>query len=744
MKKRIFGLVLVLVLAVSLLPGIALAATDDAVDGEAWNISKSKTATNLDTNYESQITLSLPSAQEELVTDVVFVLDESSCSAPVKEQMATMLESLYQQIADTGAVVKIGAVQFRGNVTELPLTELTDDTKATVTAFMGQRPGVGGSNMSAGLLAGEKMLDADTAVDSTRKYLILVSDGITYIWDDESTAEQENYGVNFATSDDPTKSWRASPDSWDVWHGHGYVPEAWTQALTATGELLNKTVEEKASLYDRGETEAELTAKPFVAPTEQESYASSVDVALYQANQAYQNIAAKYHAYAVCAGEENDMSCFPFGPSFMTYLAKGKTITFSDIQRKIYYLISEGSYVVDYMGYVEDDYDFDFVNAATALSVKVGEETLEAEEIRENCYGFGLKSSGSGELEYRYVLEYQPGEKKGDEYFTWRINEPISNFAPVSLTYSVKLTNPKTTAGTYGTYDADGSQGYEGLYTNNSATLYPKDSDQTSGAEEAFCKPTVSYTRKPKNNSSNSKPTLNKADHVAYIIGYPDGTVRPQGNITRAEVTTIFFRLLTDNSRADYWMQTNSYGDVDTESWYNNAVSTMNNADIVHGYEDGSFRPDAPITRAEFAAIAARFSRETADSGCSFKDVDEAHWASEEIALAEKLGYIRGYEDGTFHPDQPITRAEAMTLLNRVLERDVEQEQICEGATRWPDNPADAWYYTAVQEATNSHTYSRLSTKPEKQKFCYEKWITCIQAPDWEGLEKTWSTANSK
>lgn len=708
-----------------------------------WDISKSKTATNLNTDWESQVSLSLPSAQEELVTDVVFVLDESSCSAPVKTQVADMLESLYQQIADTGAVIKIGAVQFRGEVTSLPLTALTDSTKDTVTEFMGQRPSVGGSNMSAGLLAGEKMLDADTAVDDNRKYLILVSDGITYIWDDEATAEQENYGVNFANADAQEQPMLASPDSWDVKYGGGYVPEDWAAALSATEGLLEKTIEEKASRYDR---ENPTEGKPFVTYGEREAYASSVDIALYQADRAYQRISQKYHAYAVCAGVEQEVGTYPFGPSFMNHLAQGKTVAFSDIQREIYYLISAGSTVVDYMGYVEDGYDFDFVNAAAALTMQVGEESLMAEEIGENRYGFGRRAadSGTAETTYRYELEYQPGEKQEDEHFIWYINEPVSNFAPVSLTYRVKLTNPKTAAGTYGVYDGDGSKNDgspdHGLYTNNSAALYPKDSAGASGEAELFAKPTVSYTVK----SPNNPPSLNKKDHVAYIIGYPDGTVQPQGEITRAEVTTIFFRLLTDASRADYWMQTNPYGDVAEESWYNNAVSTMDNADIVHGYEDGTFRPNTPITRAEFAAIAARFSRETAGSSCSFTDVDESHWASEEIALAEELGYIQGYEDGSFRPNQPITRAEAMTLLNRVLERAVERTRICEGAAQWPDNPEDAWYYTAVQEATNSHTYSRLSTRPEGQRFCYEKWISCTPAPDWEGLEKTWSTANSK
>lgn len=166
-----------------------------------------------------------------------------------------------------------------------------------------------------------------------------------------------------------------------------------------------------------------------------------------------------------------------------------------------------------------------------------------------------------------------------------------------------------------------------------------------------------------------NKPELNKENHVAYIIGYPDGTVRPENNITRAEVVTIFFRLLTDESRGSFWSQSNPFTDVSADGWYNNAISTLSSAGIVNGYPDDTFRPDAPITRAKFAAIAARFSEVVYNGGNRFTDVPEDHWAARFISLAEYLGWVNGYPDGTFKPDQNITRGEAMTLINRVLER---------------------------------------------------------------------------
>ena len=241
---------------------------------------------------------------------------------------------------------------------------------------------------------------------------------------------------------------------------------------------------------------------------------------------------------------------------------------------------------------------------------------------------------------------------------------------------------------------------------------------------------------------SGSKPTLNTKDHVAYIIGYEDGTVKPNNNITRAEVATIFFRLLSEDSRTEFWSQTNGYSDIAPANWFNNAVSTLANAGIISGYPDGTFRPNAPITRAEFAAIAARFSDVVYGGSSSFSDVSETNWAYNFISLAEHLGWISGYPDGTFKPNQNISRAEAMTLINRVLERAVEADNMSSDMVEWVDCQPDAWYYEAVQEATNSHKYTRLNKQVDGLDFCYEKWQKIIDVPDWAALEKNWSTAN--
>lgn len=222
---------------------------------------------------------------------------------------------------------------------------------------------------------------------------------------------------------------------------------------------------------------------------------------------------------------------------------------------------------------------------------------------------------------------------------------------------------------------------------------------------------------------------LNGEDHFAYVVGYPDGNVRPNSNITRAEVSAIFFRLLKDNVRNENLTSENSFTDVVADAWYNKAVSTLAKLGIVDGRQGNGFYPDAFITRAEFAAICARFDASEFTVVDNFTDV-KGHWAESEIHEAAAHGWIKGYEDGTFKPDRYITRAEAMTMINRVLNRTPETAaDLHEDMIVWPDNSNKSeWYYLAVQEATNSHDY-------EMKNGLYEKWIAIKQGTDWTKYE---------
>lgn len=237
-------------------------------------------------------------------------------------------------------------------------------------------------------------------------------------------------------------------------------------------------------------------------------------------------------------------------------------------------------------------------------------------------------------------------------------------------------------------------------------------------------------------------PALSSVDHYAYMVGYPDGMVHPEWKITRAETATIFFRMLTDESRENFWSQVNPYYDVLPDVWYNNAISTLTNAGILNGYPDGNFVPNGNITRAEFAAMAVRFftDEEYEVEEDAFPDIAD-HWANYEINLAYAKEIIEGYPDGTFKPDQEITRAEAVTIVNRVLERYPHKEHLLEDMIVWPDNMDETmWYYEAIQEATNSHVFDR---QYDEEKLPYEIWTELLPVRDWVALEQEWSDANS-
>ena len=234
----------------------------------------------------------------------------------------------------------------------------------------------------------------------------------------------------------------------------------------------------------------------------------------------------------------------------------------------------------------------------------------------------------------------------------------------------------------------------------------------------------VAKAKTVRNYRGTTPDLLNDSDHFAYVIGYMDGNVRPYGLISRAETTTIFFRLLKDSVRDGNLLTSNTYTDVADDYWANTAISTMTGLGIVQGRSTTTFDPKAPITRAQFAAICARFDTGKSSGEQTFSDI-QGHWAEKYIQRAAELGWIKGFEDGTFRPDTYITRAQAMTMINRVLNRIPEDESdLLPGMNVWPDcNPGD-WFYLAVQEATNSHDF-------EHKAGNYETWTKLMKNPDW-------------
>ena len=709
----------------------------------AWDVSRSKIASddltkNSNGDWTTDVTLSLPSAEEELASDVVFVLDKST-STDLEDQALGMLAALKDQAASTEAKVKVGVVIFNKEANVTPLTDLATGYETIENAIKQEIRS--GTNTHAGLLAGKQMLDEDNEVAANRKYLIFVSDGITYMYNAEPTATAWSFKA------DSWNHW-VGPDNWNSKYGSNNPPDDWSVWMTEIG----KKVADQGTKYEYPYGGEATNCTP-EDDTTYKNYANSIDQALYLTYQVYQAAQAQgYNCYAVANGNPTD---YLWGPGFMRYLADDQTVDFGKIQNDILYAVSAGSTVTDTIG---EKFTFGGVDSFT---LKVGTEEIKGvkDALDENTVNFGEKK---GDGKYPYTVTYAPDTKT----FVWTINENVSNFAPVQLTYTVKLTKPETAAGTYGVTDLNGDEKVDdtgaavdktkALYTNQEAKLVPKDSNGNTGVEQTFPKPSVSYTVSSGNSGSHSggsRPSLNTKDHYGYIIGYPvdyytgqpttDQTkkpVRPEGKITRAEVATIYFRMLTDESRTKFWSQNSGYSDVKAGDWFNNAVSTLSNAGIIAGYEDGSFRPNGYITRAEFATIAARFFDVTYNGKDLFPDIS-GHWAKDYINQAANKGFVNGYEDGTFKPDRNITRAEAVTLVNRTLDRHPDKNHFTKDMLVWPDNMDQTkWYYADMQEATNSHTYQM---KENSDKTKYENWTKTLPIRNWEALEKAWSNANS-
>ena len=769
----------------------------------AWDVSRSKTAINLDSNYESKVTLSLPSAEENLATDVVLVLDASKCTKDMLEATIKLLGNLEKQV-ELGANIKVGIVMFKGNAVPFRTLTKADDlkdlcetftgliqendtdgekTKAAVRAYVAETcPDFmnGGTNVPSGLQLAKNMLEEDTSVTDARKYVVLVSDGDTYLFCHKNG---ENSGYDYTkayTRAGPSKEHIGGVSEYDNYDTNVPVrnkylaakntlnKDSWSDYLKYVGEhnenFAKYDFQASAEAFNNNRFPDGFTDDLLIPQTVTDRIINS-DVSRYQTAELYSELQEKYNCYYCSLPGGYDqartmLKAFTTTDHLIDAETTGTTNIFSGITKDIIYLLGTGSTVKDEIGSGKDnkgnDYNFDFVDKAEAMTLTVGKTTYvtqkaEAATLTEHetsRYLFvkeDVEAANSEEApEAPYVLHYyQKGEDgQSNECFVWDINVNVSNFDRVQLTYTIKLTNPQSQKGTtYGVYDRSGEKqtANSSLYTNLSATLKPVNSNGVKGADEAFLKPTVSYTIKGGGGHGGGTVTipddvptgLNGKDHYAYVVGYPDGMVYPQKNITRAEVATIFFRLLEDETREANMTKSNSYNDMKEGAWYTCAVSTLSKMGIIKGYEDGSFKPDASISRAEFAAIAARFDPDGDKTPATFSDVS-SHWAKDEISIAANHGWIKGYEDGSFKPDQKITRAETMTLVNRVLKRLPEtKDDLHKDMKTWPDNQNEsAWFYLAVQEATNSH-YQKL-----KKDGIHETWESMRETRDWAALEK--------
>ena len=668
-----------------------------------------------------------------------------------------------------------------------------------------QQEGRKGSNIQAGVETARQMLAGETSASKENKYLVLISDGGAFSWYENETSVskfystatetegknyywcnpwdfQMRYGDGVSSREFDFTALMEKPEAEVDANSIPCPSEEWPS--TGNGENGEGTQTQYQSNYSKKTVQSTLNKYPNTCAysiISKDGYITSREAALYHTAKSISMASKEVKVIFVSFpyNYKNGSNLFKLTEGFKQYVADNNdNVTlyrvngeenypdeykagdsaevFKSVKKDLIYLVDKGSKVEDTIGnkftLIPDS--FKLTVGGTELNWIKGGET----------YYFGDEKVSTTAYKFKVTVTKTESETK----FDWEINEAITKDKPVKLSYKLKLTAPQTAAGTYGVKDLYGDEIVDdtnaaftendkknALYTNKSATMTPKDSQGNLGADLEFPKPSVSYTIKSSSgsHSGGSRPSLNTKDHYGYIIGYPvdyytgqpttDQTkkpVRPEGKITRAEVATIYFRMLTDESRTKFWSQSNSYSDVKTGDWFNNAVSTLSNAGIIAGYEDGSFKPNGYITRAEFATIAARFFDVTYNGKDLFPDIS-GHWAKDYINQTANKGFVNGYEDGTFKPDRNITRAEAVTLVNRTLDRHPDKNHFTKDMLVWPDNMDQTkWYYADMQEATNSHTYQM---KENSDKTKYENWTKTLPIRNWEALEKAWSNANS-
>ena len=753
MKKRILACLLALVMLIGAMPVMALAAEPEA---ENWEVSKSKTATALDADGSTRVTLSLPSAEETLTSDVVFVLDTSDCVGEVMNQVSRLVAQLKAAQEKNNADIKVGVVIFNGSSYTMFGGKLVDVATAierlndlstnatseeTVWAYFGLDKDPNyvnkGSNLHAGLRAAQKLLDSDDAVSAGRKYLVSITDGMTYYWNDE----QDNvYGIYSEPSNDmPNLLFYAWCQANKVDSYNRYALPAgfnWTEYLTGAGKQIDAdnnqyriNVRETATKLNKsyhlvrfpGKTATELKDEGIlvIPANENDKHAHGIDYSVMACLDTYQEmVKAGYQCYTLNPdyGIDTFPGLFTSKLNEMAGVEEGQ-IKFDAIANTILYAVGAGSTVEDIMGYDGNNYNFDLV--PDSLILTVGGQSLAYKRV-DDTYYFGNTGVDLNEKNCRFMVEYTPAND-GKEKFVWTINEAVSNFSRVQLSYQLRLRDDARTS----------TDGY--FYTNVSATLTPKDSGGKTGINQTFDRPRVTFGLGdadyllPILNLKKAAPKLNTRDHFAYVQGYPDGTVKPAGSITRAEVAAILFRLMDADSRSLYYSTASGFRDVDSTKWYNTYVATLNNAGVITDSRTGYFRPNDAITRAELAAMLAQFA-EKKSAAIYFSDISAGYWAANAIALTANLGWINGYPDGTFGPDKTVTRAELMAMVNRATGRAPESTgALLSGMKTWKDNADTArWYYLDVQEATNSHTYLGAPT---------ETWTSLTATPDWSQYE---------
>ena len=652
--------------------------------------------------------------------DVVLCIDKSTSSSKATDLAAQIGNLITALKAKDKINVKLGVIIFaRTPIVVQELTNINSVNMETIKAELNKS--YSGTNTNGGLMAAKKLFIEDTDVPDSNKYLLFASDGINYCWTDPENAnnvETSFYVMGDADEFSNIKNYgNSSTSSLEMHINKG----AYSGNTPTLEQVMDNT-----SAYNKSKTYWHLWSEynganaknsDCIPSIEMATTMSSVEVGAYLTTLEFKELASKYNTVTMYWTQNGSKPEYSLGAEMMKYFAslgKGYDITgtaatgseqaFEDIKNSIIFAVDVGSVITDTIGS-----DFD-LTSTDSIELTVGDVNISRDKATDGTDSNTISFGGS-----KYAVKYTKDATTGKEVITVQINTPVENAKPLEISYNLTL-NKSTTAGSYT------------VYTNESAYLTPVDSTKTTYIDVEFPVPTVNYTvpapiiiipptstediPDPEVPKADLPSDLNSVDHFKYIVGYPDGTVQPNGNISRAEVTTAFYRLLTAEKRDAVFTAANTFTDVKSTQWFNKAVSSMANGSYVLGYPDGSFGGSRNITRAEFVAIASRFMN-AKDGAVTFSDVSSVNWAYQYISTAVAYGWIDGYPDGTFRPSQPITRAEAMTIINRMLNRGVDADGVIDGIVAWPDNAAGAWYYYDVVEATNDHLYdgSRPSEK---------------------------------
>ena len=713
-KHKILAGLLAAVMLLSVMP-VAAAAAESTTSG----ITLDKTATPLNSNWETDITLTVkaPADAKDKPIAVEFVLDGTeSMFKTAGSDMTTIKawgDAIQKQLG--GKNIYVGVTVFGSEAKVIQNLEVLDTPldleRGEDIEWLTKHVG---TNVQAGIRTGMAALNALDAktVPVENRYLVLVTDGGSYWRLDGNGESNDSKPINDTVNGSHLQNTDAAELKTSL-KSKGDFTALMNAAATAINVTEEKSYSSVAAVKEDGYTNFEKGV--YAAAQELDKVSGSaklitVGYPYYSGVQNLKQLSDLAEGLVKKAGKQS---------VYYQYVKDGiadKAVIAGIAQDIVSQIMAvrKGSTITDVIGKGTDK-----LNAAYNFDLDTNKDiTL---TINGKTYP-GKRSGDVWNFDDGSKLKYTSGT---NEQFTLTLGQNLLPGQTLTLTYTAELKNPSSTDGRHV------------VYPNVEAWLKPANSSEPI----AFPHPDLSYRV---GGGGGGSSVLNTDDHYSYIIGYKDGYLRPYGTITRGEVATIFFRLLTDEARDKYWSQTNSYSDCNSDLWCNNAISTLSNMGIIDGYSDGTFRPYGKITRAQFAKIAVGFFETTTQEYQGYySDIPENAWFTNYVEAASRVGLIQGFADGTFRPNVNITRAQACVIVNRALNRKPATERLLPTAKmiNWPDCTPSDWYYADMQEATNSHDYRWLASGGDAKAM--EKWTAKLPQRDWAAFEHAWSTAHS-